>query len=93
MAYFFIIVALKVREFFSGYTLKGWQASMSAIALCGSILIENDGTTITYKKKCDNCSHIEPGTTTTSISRGSIFNSSEFCSKCKNTYNLKIQGT
>ena len=93
MAYFFIIVALKVREFFLGYTLEGWQASMSAIALCGSILIGNDGTRITYKKKCDNCSHIEPGTTTTSISRGSIFNSSEFCSKCKNTYNLKIQGT
>ena len=66
---------------------------MSAIALCGSIVIGNDGTRITYKKKCDYCSHIEPGTTTTSISRGSILNSSGFCSNCKNTYNIKIQGT
>lgn len=62
-------------------------------ATCGAVIVGSDGSRVTYRKKCEHCGHVEPGTTTTSIpSRGSTLSGGGFCSKCKQTYDVKITG-
>jgi hypothetical protein len=64
-----------------------------AFAVCGAVIINSDNSRVTFRKKCGYCGHVEPGTTTISIpSRGSTNSGGGFCSKCKQTYDVKISG-
>jgi len=64
-----------------------------AYAVCGAVIVGSDGSRVQYSKKCERCGYVEPGTTTVSIpSKGSTLNGGGFCSKCKQTYDVKIRG-
>jgi len=64
-----------------------------AVALCGAVVTETNGTQMTYKKKCEKCGNVEPGETRTSApSKSSKLTSSFMCSKCRNQQKIEIQG-
>jgi hypothetical protein len=54
-----------------------------AVAICGPVNVDDDGTLCTYKKKCHHCGYVDPGTTRVQTpGRGSTLNSSNMCFKC-----------
>jgi len=65
-----------------------------AVALTGCVIIEQDGRIMKYRKKCENCGAIQPGTTTSAIpGKYSKKTSSFTCYKCKKRQKLVIQGS
>jgi WD40 repeat protein len=63
----------------------------TAVALCGAVIVSQDGRRMVYRKKCDACGHVEPGTTSSSIPTGTL-SSSFYCSKCRTRQEISIQG-
>jgi len=61
-------------------------------ALCGAIIVDDDGTLVTYKKKCESCGQLDPGTTRMQI-RSGVTSGSFRCTKCGQMQETKIQGT
>ena len=65
-----------------------------AVALTGCVIVDQDGRTMKYRKKCESCGEIQPGTTTSAIpGKYSKRNSSFRCYKCKNRQKVAIQGS
>jgi hypothetical protein len=63
----------------------------TAVALCGAVIVSQDGRRMVYRKKCESCGHVEPGTTSGSIPSGTL-RSSFYCSKCRTRQEISIQG-
>ena len=65
-----------------------------AAALSGCIIIEEGAMGhITYRKKCDKCGYVLPGSCGTTINtRGTKLNSSFQCPKCRTQVKLILQG-
>ena len=69
------------------------QASYQHIAIQGAVITDQDGSMrFTYKKKCDSCGKVEPGSTTTSASSGTL-SSSFRCSGCGNMQEIRISSS
>ena len=66
-----------------------------AIALSGAIIIEEKGSQMKYKRKCEKCGWVDNSTVSTSapMSKSNTTTSHFFCPKCKNNQNIKIQGS
>jgi hypothetical protein len=72
---------------------RGYLTMAQAFAVSGAVIVGIDDSRVTYKKKCDRCGYIDSGNITMDIpSRGSSANSSNMCFRCKNVYEIKIQG-
>lgn len=69
---------------------KEW--TYTHIALQGCVITSSDSKTgaVTYKKKCESCGTVEPGSNSTYISVGTL-NSSFYCHKCKKTQKVQIE--
>lgn len=64
-----------------------------AFALSGAVIVEQRGSMINYRKKCEYCGHVEGGGTTTSApSSGNVMTSSFLCEKCRTSNEVRIQG-
>ena len=63
-----------------------------AAALSGAVVVKQDGKRVTYKKKCESCGTVAPGSTTTTVSPNSTLRSSFRCTKCKTNQKIAIQG-
>jgi hypothetical protein len=63
----------------------------TACALTGAVIVNQNGTTVAYRKKCEACGHVEQGTSNMQIPRG-ILSSSFFCSRCQRHQKIQIQG-
>ena len=69
------------------------QATYQHTAIQGAVIVSQDGSMrFTYKKKCDSCGKVEPGSTTTSASSGTL-SSSFRCSGCGNTQEIRISSS
>lgn len=70
------------------------KAKYSHVAIQGCIITESNpnSSSFTYKKKCESCGNVEPGTTSTSASSGTL-NSSFMCFKCKKTQKIQIESS
>ncbi len=67
------------------------QTHYTHAALCGSIIVKQDGSTrYSYKKKCDTCGYVFPGTTSTSNSSGTM-SSGYRCPKCNTNGKIEIE--
>jgi len=65
----------------------------TAVALSGAVILQQDGGSMVYKKKCEGCGSVQPGSTSSALpSRGSTRNSSFICTKCKRTQKVSITG-
>lgn len=65
-----------------------------AIVLQGAVIIEQQGTNMKYKRKCEKCGWIDGSTVSSSSpSKNSKTNSTFSCPKCKNNQRIEIQGT
>ena len=60
-----------------------------ATAVSGCIITKEEGTQMTYQKKCDSCGYVLPGTTTTASTLGT-YNSSFRCPKCGKNQKIVI---
>ena len=68
---------------------KEWYST--TVAVSNAIIVEdNHKNNVIYKKKCDSCGHIEPGTISTNP--GS-FTSGFYCPNCKEQKTIKIETT
>jgi hypothetical protein len=64
-----------------------------AIALTGAVIIEQRGSMMNYRKKCEYCGYVEGGgTTTCAPSSGNILTSSFHCQKCQTRNEVRVQG-
>jgi hypothetical protein len=63
----------------------------TASALSGAVIVSQDGTRMVYRKKCESCGHVEPGTTSGSVPSGTL-RTSFVCSKCRSRQEIEIQG-
>jgi hypothetical protein len=61
-----------------------------AAALVGARIISQDGSTVVFKKVCERCGNVEPGTTSMAIGSG-ITSAAFQCSKCRNMQPYQIQ--
>jgi len=61
-----------------------------AAALVGARIVSQDGSTVVFKKVCERCGNVEPGTTSMSIGSG-ITSAAFQCSKCRNMQPYQIQ--
>ena len=70
------------------------QKKYTHVALQGCVITESNSKTgsVTYKKKCEVCGTVQPGTTSTYLTFGTM-NSSFMCSKCKNNQKIQIEAT
>lgn len=67
---------------------------MPAVALQGAVIIEQQKTSLKYKKKCEKCGWVENGTSSMFVpSKGSKTTTQFMCPKCKNSQKVTIQGT
>ena len=64
------------------------------VALQGCVITESNSDTgsCTYRKKCESCGNLQPGTTSTYLTSGTM-NSSFYCPKCKQTQKIQIETT
>jgi DNA-directed RNA polymerase subunit M/transcription elongation factor TFIIS len=64
-----------------------------AIALKGAIIIEQKGSTLVYKAKCEKCGNVA-GTTisTPAPSKGGTYTYTYHCTKCGNSQRIEIKG-
>jgi hypothetical protein len=60
------------------------------IGLCGVVIVQDDGNFVTWRKKCENCGHVEPGTSRFAHTSG-ILSGSFRCSRCGNMQDTKIE--
>ncbi len=58
--------------------------------LCGVVIVQDDGTFVTWRRKCENCVHVEPGTSRFAHTSG-ILSGSFRCSRCGNMQDTKIE--
>jgi len=66
---------------------------MSAVALKGAVIIEQQGTRMKYKRKCEKCGWVDNSTISTSVpSKNSKSTTSFSCPKCRNNQKVEIQG-
>lgn len=64
-----------------------------AVALSGAVIVEQRGSLINYRRKCERCGHVEGGGTTTQApSSGNTSVSSFRCQKCHTQTEVRIQG-
>jgi len=42
-----------------------------AAAISGAVIVKQEGTRIEYRRKCEKCGTVQPGTTTTHVSKSS----------------------
>lgn len=67
---------------------------MPAVALQGAVIIEQQKTSLKYKRKCEKCGWVENGYVSALIpGRGAKTSSQFYCPKCKNNQKVTIQGT
>ncbi len=62
-----------------------------ALAVRGAIIVNQDGSTVQFKKKCTQCGHEESSRSTMPIRHGMI-RVSFFCPKCRKARQVEIQG-
>lgn len=69
------------------------ESSAQVIGINGVVIVEQNGQTYKYIKKCEKCGEVSPGTTVAQmISTKNAYLSSVFtCTKCKNHQKIKIQ--
>jgi hypothetical protein len=60
------------------------------VGLCGVVIVQDDGSFVTWRKKCEKCGHVEPGTSRFAHTSG-ILSGSFRCSKCGNMQDTKIE--
>jgi len=59
----------------------------------GIIIVDEQEHAIVYKKKCEKCGHVEPGTTRCNKpNRGATLSGGFVCSKCRQHQDIKIYG-
>jgi hypothetical protein len=64
------------------------------VALSGAVIIEEKGSQITYKNKCEKCGWVSNSTVSGSAPmRNSTTTSYFMCTKCKNNQKVTLQGT
>lgn len=65
-----------------------------AVAISGAVIIEQKGSQMKYKKKCEKCGWVDNSTNFGGApSKNSTLTSSFTCPKCRNNQKLAIQGT
>jgi len=64
-----------------------------SVALQGAVIIEDDGTFMTYQCKCESCGTLQSGTTHTSSPKFATMCSSFMCYSCQKTQEVKIRGS
>lgn len=70
------------------------QESEMAVALSGAVILDQSGTRLKYKRKCESCGWVDGGSVSTSAPRkGSKVTSGFQCTKCKAKQKIVIQGT
>jgi phage terminase large subunit GpA-like protein len=65
-----------------------------AIALTGAVLLGDDGRTMRYQQRCENCGTLQPGTISMQVPQGShtTAQSSFNCVKCRSRNEVRIRG-
>ena len=61
------------------------------ITISGGIISKQNGTSVTFKVKCDKCSYVDPTETTITVTRGVTDVSTKQCSNCGNNQVTKIK--
>ncbi len=64
---------------------------MPAVALQGAVILEQDGSLLTYKEKCEACGHVNPGQRKASIGGWGTYTSSFRCPRCGNNQKVEIR--
>lgn len=65
-----------------------------AVALSGAVIIEQKGSQMKYKRKCEKCGWVDSSTVSTSAPfKNSTTTTHFFCLKCKNKQKIVIQGS
>lgn len=64
---------------------------MSTIKITGGELLNQKGTTVTYKVKCDKCGNIDSSETSITIMKGVTEVTSKKCSFCGNNQIIKMR--
>ena len=70
------------------------EGIIMAIALSGCVIVDNGSSLMKYKKKCERCGYILPGTVSMAQVKGkySQFRSGFRCPKCGTQNKVLIQG-
>lgn len=69
------------------------QAVYTHVALEGCVIVDTDGAMITYKKKCEKCGKVQPGTVTIGNQSSGTLTTSFICIYCGNQQDIKIQNS
>jgi len=69
------------------------QAIYTHVALEGCVIVDTDGAMITYKKKCEKCGKVQPGTVTIGNQSSGTLTTSFICIYCGNQQDIKIQNS
>jgi len=65
-----------------------------AVALSGAVIIQQQGSSLKYKKKCEKCGWVDNSTVSTSSpSKNSTSTTYFTCPKCRNNQKIMIQGS
>ena len=61
------------------------------ITISGGIISKQNGTSVTFKAKCDKCGYIDPAETTITVTKGVTDVSTKLCQSCGNNQITKIK--
>ena len=63
------------------------------LTISGGIILKQDGSSVTYKLKCDKCGNAESSESTVSLTKGVTEISTKKCSNCDNHQIIKMKHT
>lgn len=63
------------------------------ITIFGGIILKQNGSSVTYKLKCDKCGNAESKESTVTLTKGVTEISTKKCDNCGNNQTIKIKHT
>lgn len=70
------------------------KTNTMVVALSGAVIIEQKGSRVKYKKKCEKCGYVDSATVDGQAPGKNTKTGSNFsCPKCRNNQKIVLQGT